>query len=219
MSWHVEFFTAPRGEAARRLAELRSRRRELLAERREAVSASEESRAELDAAGKALERAEARSLAFGEADAPAAKKALTRAKKAADEAAERDGRLGRAVQAVDDEMKAHAVEHLEEVIGELAEDHAAAAGRAEDAVRAMREAHAELLRVHRAAHALLTAVDPPRNRSLRAPASLEAIVAEGAVAGLFMVAAPVGPLVRPEHDPDPAVREAARAAIETGRAA
>jgi chromosome segregation ATPase len=182
----TDLFAQPKSKPARRLAELRDRRRELQAQQRQAVLDLERTDREHSHITDQIQQAEARALAHGEPDTTKADKAeLAKITKRLEQTAAHADALDRAVATLADEMVEVARYNYDELLGEAVDNHAAAADRAAAAIDALHAAHAEARAAFTAAQAVhLAAGHAERTAHLRATPNVEQIVKDGGLAPL-----------------------------------
>jgi len=171
------------------------------------------------AAAKAVELREAQVEAFATGNETAAKKLQAQRDKAEAEATgpwpERVAGAERAVQRADAERVTYAMENYEGLIGERQPDAATAVDAVRDALTSLRDAHQAWHAVEQDVAALIALAGHDASRMPRFPGQLEDLVRDARRARGLDVPAPLpvamAPMtINPEHDPDPAVREAAR---------
>lgn len=181
-----ELFSNPRGKAARRLAQLRARRRELQRQQREALLERDAAEREHNQLTDRIDQAESHALAHDKpADTKTDKAKLIKTAKRVDELTAHADALDRAVITLAGEMAELAREHYDELLAEALDNHAAAADRIAVLIGQL---HAELdtaKQAYTAAQALAAnAGHHAATARLRATPSAERAVRDGGIPAL-----------------------------------
>jgi hypothetical protein len=146
-------FAVPKGKAAKEIANLHERRREMQHQQRQALIARDSARAQHERLDEQVRSTEALALAH---DKPAnSKRDQTRLGKLADEVADRDHRataLGAAIVAIDGEIRQRAQASYDELIEEAVSDDEQARCQIEAALASLEAAHARARGAFIAAH-------------------------------------------------------------------
>jgi hypothetical protein len=184
-------FAVPKGKAAKEIANLHERRRELQHQQRQALIARDSARAQHERLDEQVKSAEALALAH---DRPAKTgRDKTRLDKLADEVADRDHRatsLGAAIAAVEGEIRKRASADYLELIDETVGDYEQARYQISAALASLEAAQARARGAYVSVQSLAAnAGDTQVTRSLRDTPSVEDIVRDGGLASLL-----------PDHD-------------------
>lgn len=195
----------PRGDAAKQLVALRSRRAELREKHREALAAVSTGEREVEQARVSLRHAEGREAAFGDGDVKAARALLAKAAGALAAAREDADRFAEALAAVEREGDRLVRANYDELFAEVLDDHAAGEEKAAQGLALLTEAHREMRSAYGSAALLTNAVgDRHRNALLRDPADLAEIVANGGALGLLGAQSAPARIVDYDKEPLPA---------------
>lgn len=177
----TDLFTHPISQPAQQLARLGARRRELLAQERDALTALDAARAEHSRLQRVIADDEAKALALG--DEPAVPKGahgkLDKLGQQVTEHTTSSDRLARAIVALDDEARRVTMTNAEELPSEAIAAHDQARERIADLVAELNEQQATLRSAYAAAQRILaTAGQSARTARLRDVPSVEVIVRE-----------------------------------------
>jgi hypothetical protein len=144
-------FPSPTSKSAQRLTQLGDRRRELLAQERDALTALETAQAEHARLQRVIADDEAKALALG--DEPAVQKAaqgkLAKLAHQVDQHNNTADRLARAIVALDDEARRTTTTNCDELVAEAIESHDAARARITELVADLNQQQAALRSLRR----------------------------------------------------------------------
>jgi len=188
-----QLFAAPKGKAAKELAKLHERRRELQRQQRDALQARDSARAEHDRLDEQVKTTQARALAL---DQPAAtKRDRTRLVQVADEAADHDrtaAALGAAITVIEDDIRRRAHTAYDELLDEAIANHDQARDEITEALQSVTAAQARARAAYASAQAIAANAGVMHlTARMRAVPNLEQIVRDGGI----------DPLLNP-HDRD-----------------
>jgi hypothetical protein len=176
-------FVDPRGKAAKELAKLHERRRELQRQQRDALQARDSARAEHDRLDEQIKTREARALAL---DQPAAtKRDRTRLVQLADQAADHDrtaAALGAAITMVEHEIRRCAHTAYDELLDEAIADHEQAREEITEALQSLTAAQARARAAYASAQAIAANAGVMHlTARMRVVPNLEQIVRDGGI--------------------------------------
>jgi hypothetical protein len=183
----TNLFANPQSQPAQRLAELGARRRELLAQERDELTALDSARDEHERLERVIADAEARSLALGE-DAPQAKARTTLDKldKEINAHSAASDQFARAIVAIDDEARRVTMIHCDELLDEAIAMHDHARERTAELVAQLQEQRAALRSAYIAAQSIAASAGRNTlNARLRDTPSVATIVHEGSAPPLI----------------------------------
>jgi chromosome segregation ATPase len=186
-------FAAPKGKAAKELAKLHERRRELQRQQRDALQARDSARAEHDLLDQQVKATQARALAL---DQPAdTKRDQTRLARLADQVGKHDHTataLAAAITTIEGEIRQRAQAAYDELLDEAVGEHEQARQQVTEVLQLLAEAHARARAAYTAAQAVASNAGVMHiTARMRAVPNLEQIVRDGGI----------DPLIHP-HDRD-----------------
>jgi len=183
----TNLFPSPSSRPAKQLAQLGARRRELLAQERDALTALEAAQAEHARLERVIKDGEAKALALGE-DIPSTKAGpkLEKLAREVDARTEETDKLGRAILMLDEEARSLVTVHADELVAEAIAAHDRARERITELVAGLDAQAAALRGAYVAVQATLAAAGRNQETTyMRVPPSTEMMVREGGAPALM----------------------------------
>jgi predicted nucleic acid-binding Zn-ribbon protein len=177
----TSLFAAPQSKPAKELAKLGARRRTLLAQERDALTALDAAKAEHDRLERVIRDGEAKARALGQDD-PSLKAGpkLDKLRKAVDTWTSEADTLARAIVALDEEARRVVMVHCDELVDEAIASHDAARARITELCAGLDTQAAALKAAYVQVQSVMAAAGRNAETSrMRVPPAVEMLVREG----------------------------------------